>query len=450
MYDGITIILIILIIGIVLDGIRRMRNARRDSLKISRNAKKADRDLSESNSNSEFPSGGARVVAYRDAEIAQNFTKSVRQKYSSTRVTVGAPNRIPEQVALNLEESVPMLMESVQEQSRREQDAQSNDQSAHDPKNVGDEVDGTHLVDHDVDPESEETDINESEFIDDDDSYDHDSVKRTLSDYNANDMDDDANANNASSGRDPVIGDLSSLDDVNETDDAYASSITDMDDFDTPVAYQPVGEKPNAVKDSKERSIKSGFSRLKEAARSADLFSSGEQHKTHDTAYVNESSKPNKVKVSNKVEPERRDPDEVIVFNLMAKPGYVFDGQALLDALMDEGMKLGDMDIFHRHYEDDGDGPVLFSLANMVVPGTFNLSKMAEFTTPGVSMFLSLPIATESIAAYDILVATATNLATRLDGDLKDENRSVLTKQTIEHARQRVVEYERKRKLARS
>jgi cell division protein ZipA len=86
----------------------------------------------------------------------------------------------------------------------------------------------------------------------------------------------------------------------------------------------------------------------------------------------------------------------------------------------------------------------------MVVPGTFNLSKMAEFVTPGVSMFLSLPIAADSIAAYENFVVTASNLAAKLDGDLKDENRSVLTKQAIEHARQRVMEYERKRKLAKS
>lgn len=41
----------------------------------------------------------------------------------------------------------------------------------------------------------------------------------------------------------------------------------------------------------------------------------------------------------------------------------------------------------------------------------------------------------------------ARGLADALGGELKDENRSVMTKQTIEHARQKVMEFERKRKL---
>ena len=65
-------------------------------------------------------------------------------------------------------------------------------------------------------------------------------------------------------------------------------------------------------------------------------------------------------------------------------------------------------------------------------------------------MFLSLPVAGESLAAFNDLSVTAKNLANALGAELKDENRSVMTPQTIEHGRQRVIEYERKRKLARA
>ena len=40
--------------------------------------------------------------------------------------------------------------------------------------------------------------------------------------------------------------------------------------------------------------------------------------------------------------------------------------------------------------------------------------------------------------------AAARKLAHELNGELKDDQRSVLTAQTIEHYRQRIVEYERK------
>ena len=75
---------------------------------------------------------------------------------------------------------------------------------------------------------------------------------------------------------------------------------------------------------------------------------------------------------------------------------------------------------------------------------------MDQFSTPGVSLFLSLPIKSDSIAAYGLMAETAWTISETLGGELKDENRSVMTRQTIEHDRQRVVEYERKRRLAKA
>ena len=44
--------------------------------------------------------------------------------------------------------------------------------------------------------------------------------------------------------------------------------------------------------------------------------------------------------------------------------------------------------------------------------------------------------------------AAARKLAHELNGELKDDQRSVMTAQTIEHYRQRIVEFERKKQLA--
>ncbi len=41
------------------------------------------------------------------------------------------------------------------------------------------------------------------------------------------------------------------------------------------------------------------------------------------------------------------------------------------------------------------------------------------------------------------MIAAARKLAKELDGDLKDDHRSVLTAQTIEHYRQRIADFER-------
>lgn len=142
--------------------------------------------------------------------------------------------------------------------------------------------------------------------------------------------------------------------------------------------------------------------------------------------------------------------EEVLIINVMAAEGDLFEGNDILRAMMAAGLRFGEMNIFHYHQGGSDDGPVVFSLANMVVPGVFDLAQMEEFTTPGLSLFLALPIEGSAIAALEQLLATSRQIAEQLGGELKDENRSVFTGQTAEHYRQRVMEYQRRRALARA
>jgi len=102
------------------------------------------------------------------------------------------------------------------------------------------------------------------------------------------------------------------------------------------------------------------------------------------------------------------------------------------------------MDIFHRHESMAGNGEVLFSMANALKPGTFDLDDIEGFSTRAVSFFLSLPGPRHPKQAFDVMVAAARKLAHELGGELKDDQRSVMTAQTIEHYRQRIVEFERR------
>lgn len=142
--------------------------------------------------------------------------------------------------------------------------------------------------------------------------------------------------------------------------------------------------------------------------------------------------------------PARQKPSavvSVVVMHLMAGEGKVFAGQPLLDALLAEGLRYGSMKIFHRHASDDGSGPVLYSVANSVNPGTFDLNDMDEFTTPGVSFFFAMEDVDDPAVAFELLLGAARQMATDLGGTLKDESRSVLTRQTEEHYRQRIADY---------
>jgi cell division protein ZipA len=137
-------------------------------------------------------------------------------------------------------------------------------------------------------------------------------------------------------------------------------------------------------------------------------------------------------------------PQEVIIINVMARAGQVFHGGDLLSVLQEQGMRLGDMSIFHRHADSQGSGPAMFSMANMVKPGTFDLATMESFNTPGVSFFLQMPNKLGNMACFEKMLATASAVRTAFDAELKDEHRSVFTRQTVEHCRQRVRDFELK------
>jgi len=137
-----------------------------------------------------------------------------------------------------------------------------------------------------------------------------------------------------------------------------------------------------------------------------------------------------------------QDYSEVMVINVVAKPEREFYGVDLLQALLGSGLRFGDMSIFHRHFDQDPSSPVLFSVANMMNPGTFDLNQINDFATRGVCFFMTLPNVANSMQAFERMLDAAQQLRMALDGDLKDDNRSVMTAQTIEHYRQRVRDFD--------
>ncbi|PXX91722.1 cell division protein ZipA [Marinobacter vulgaris] len=141
--------------------------------------------------------------------------------------------------------------------------------------------------------------------------------------------------------------------------------------------------------------------------------------------------------------PEAR---EVVVINVLAKTDENFTGPRLKALFEACGLEHGDMDIYHRHEQTDTTSPVQFSVASAVEPGTFRPEEMPTLSTPGISFFMSMPGPTNAMQAFEFMLETAQCVVRNLGGELKDERRSVMTPQTIEHCRQRIREFERKQR----
>ena len=130
--------------------------------------------------------------------------------------------------------------------------------------------------------------------------------------------------------------------------------------------------------------------------------------------------------------------DEILAVFVMAKPNTVFSSRELFEALNEAHLFYGDMQIFHRYENIDGSGKPMFSLALAVEPGFFEVSKMETLETPGVTLFFTLTRPNQSIAALELMLRTAKQLALKLNGDIKDDKQRLLTMHTVERYRDRV------------
>lgn len=138
----------------------------------------------------------------------------------------------------------------------------------------------------------------------------------------------------------------------------------------------------------------------------------------------------------------------IIVINVMSHSERRFPGLDIHHAMAQAGLHHGEMNIYHQHVESNGSGATIFSVANVMEPGSFDPSSMEEFSSPGLVLFLRLPVAIESKKAFEKMLACARLLAQQLDGELMDETRSTLTQQTIGHLRERVAAYQFKQQHA--
>lgn len=134
-------------------------------------------------------------------------------------------------------------------------------------------------------------------------------------------------------------------------------------------------------------------------------------------------------------EPAVPAPTNFIAIHVKAAAQTPFAVQAVFDAAESAGLVYGDRQIFHMPGVERSGAP-LFSVANMLEPGTFPRDDTAR-PTRGLTLFMCLPTEAEPGMVLDLMLHTAELLAASIGGTVYgpdhrplDTNRAAALRQT--------------------
>lgn len=146
--------------------------------------------------------------------------------------------------------------------------------------------------------------------------------------------------------------------------------------------------------------------------------------------------------------PAPKRPETIIVLNILpVTPGDSFPGADLLDVFDRAGLEYGQFDVFHR-INETAEGPQsVFSVASATEPGSFDITTMADERFRGLTLFMVLPGPVRGVDGFADMLATARRIAEQIRGEVKDRNRSTLTRQTAHHIREEIIAFEHRLKI---
>jgi cell division protein ZipA len=130
--------------------------------------------------------------------------------------------------------------------------------------------------------------------------------------------------------------------------------------------------------------------------------------------------------------------NSVVVMYVVAPDGQPFKGQAILKAFHAHKLRFGELDVFHRIRGKGDDARTIFSISNMLNPGTLIPEDLVHADVKGLSLFMKLPSPGDSTASFDDMLHCAKHISATLGGELKDEALAEMTQDKITEQRQQL------------
>ena len=137
--------------------------------------------------------------------------------------------------------------------------------------------------------------------------------------------------------------------------------------------------------------------------------------------------------------------DKIVTIYLAARAGEKLHGPHIVVAAEKAGLVYGYMGVFHRLVEHHPERGPVFSVANILKPGNFDMADIQSLQTPAIAFFLTLPAPVPALDAWETMLPTAERMAELLGGIVLDEQREILGRQRIGQIRDDLRAYDRQR-----
>ncbi|MBQ0731550.1 MAG: hypothetical protein KBT75_12660 [Oleispira antarctica] len=461
----------IVMLGILVDGFRRMRRARQDALSID---VKGDFKFPEENFSAELPNGGARVIGEVNAEELLQDTKNFRDQLDGLPV-ISALDTLEDEAEQILDDDIKdsMLEERIY---AGEPDFQ-HDSYAHNKPEVLAETAGLEIhskVDDGIDVKQESKIQLEKELVEDVPERKVPKAKPLNLDehvpllMDVEELGDDVAAHeeplerariealDTAIEKNVVTENVSLEGHVTEhveltVDDVHGiqASVADMADL---LLVENTVSEDDSENSQSEISAEKNYASENSIPEAAELeipeeeaYSSRQQ--AEDMATQAAYAPVKKPGINAEILSNRPVPGLMLVTHVTPHDKEGFCGEDILYLVNSCDLRHGEKGIFHRFEEEGGEGCIEFSMANSFNPGTFDPETLLHERIYGVSLFMSLPGPVKAMNAFESMTEMASVIARNLGGDVHDETHSIMALQTIEHNRQLVRDFVRKQKL---
>ena len=132
-------------------------------------------------------------------------------------------------------------------------------------------------------------------------------------------------------------------------------------------------------------------------------------------------------------EPANNNPSDIIVLYILSKGEKPLIGSQINSSAQAMGLAFGEMNIFHYRKNDIN----IFSLANMLEPGSFDADTIHDLQTTGLTVFMQIK-GDDPLDDLTEMLQRSYQLAGLLDARLCNHKREPLTEQDAENYRTQV------------